>query len=223
MTQCSYSILSYKCVLSGKICRSDRRAPERPPQSNCPQCLHECLRLHSFAMIVPLFLKSIVSFSIKAPMSLEKVNSLSSQQQPGVVYCVISILGPRGDIGEGTRKAWSGVGPSHYNQQPIFNKHPCGNNDNNLGDLELYFQNGKEFVNKMKSPAIPIYLVISPTNSGSAGKQVDDHRQVVHPYRDPGHSSSVKQNNNIAYCIRRLQDTNEINYLEHRAQCLAQC
>ena len=47
------------------------------------------------------------------------------------------------------------VGLGHYNAQPIFNKHPCGNDDNYVGNLEPYFQNGKEFINKMKSPAFP--------------------------------------------------------------------
>lgn len=74
----------------------------------------------------------------------------------------------------------------------------------------------------MKSPVFPMQLVIWPIHSGSAGRQLYDGGQVAYPFYDPGISTSVKWDDSVPYLMRQLQDANEIHYLNHWAQSLAQ-
>lgn len=56
-------------------------------------------------IILPSVLEGVISFSIKAQISPEKVHSVSSQQQPAVAYWPSSAPGPGGDAEDVTRKA----------------------------------------------------------------------------------------------------------------------
>lgn len=51
-----------------------------------------------------------------------------------------------------------GLERDHPHGQPIADEHPCRNNNDSPGNLELHFQNRKAFVNKTKNPVFPSTL-----------------------------------------------------------------
>lgn len=131
-TQCSHNIFSYKCVPLGLICRSDWRAVGRPPLLNCPHCSYECLRVHNVSSFL-LFSKASSVFQLNTNVPWEGSRRELLATASGCFLWFLS-WDLEEILGKGPRRPWSasqcGLGLGHYNQQLVFNKHPCGNNDN---------------------------------------------------------------------------------------------